>query len=149
MIKNTLITTGFTFLALSCFAEVEISNPWSRITAEAQKNGAIFMTIKSDQEDDLIKAEATELAEKIELHAHKIDVKDGIAKMVEVEAIALPQNKEVVLKPKDLHIMLFGLKKPFRLNEKHKITLTFKKAGEKNVEFEIKPLDYQPCHCNH
>jgi copper(I)-binding protein len=127
---------------------VTISNPWTKNTAKDQKNGAVYMKLMAQEDDKFVKAEAPDIAEKIELHAHKIDDK-GVAQMVAVDAIELKAKEEIMLKPRGLHVMLFGLKKPFNIGDKFPMKLTFEKAGTTEVQIEVKDQNYSCCNCAH
>ncbi len=54
--------------------------------------------------------------------------------MSPVEAIDVPANGQVELKPGGYHIMLIGLKQDMKVGDKIKLTLTFEKAGNVIVE---------------
>jgi len=50
----------------------------------------------------------------------------------------------VTLAPGGLHLMMMGLKEPFKQGEKVPLTLVFEKAGKIDVELAIVPLGASP-----
>lgn len=123
---------------------VTITNPWTKNTAKDQKNAAIYMALISGTNDKLIKAEAPDLADRIELHDHIVN-EEGVAKMVETKFIELKQNQEVLLKPRGRHVMLFGLKKQFNIGDRLHMKLTFEIAGTHEIQVEVKDQNYSCC----
>ena len=100
-------------------------------------NGAAYMTIvnKSANADRLTSAES-DVANSIELH--QTVMKDNVMSMSPVEAIEVPANGQVELKPGGYHVMLVGLKQDLKVGDMVKLTLVFEKAGRINVEAEVK-----------
>ena len=157
MIKNAIFCLSLLIAASPLFAEdktdtskvtytigsVTITNPWAKNTAKDQKNGAVYLKLISTNDDKLIKAEAPDLADSIELHDHIVDEK-GIAKMVKTN-INLKPNEEIILKPGGRHVMLFGLKKQFNVGYKLPMKLTFEKAGTKEILIEVKDQSHNCC----
>ncbi|MDP1724863.1 MAG: copper chaperone PCu(A)C [Alphaproteobacteria bacterium] len=158
MIKNVIFCLSLLIAASPLFAEnkaeepnvkyyigtVTITNPWAKNTAKDQKNAAIYMELISGTNDKLIKAEALDLADRIELHDHIVDAQ-GVAKMVETKAIELRANEKVMLKPRGRHVMLFGLKKQFNVGDRLHMKLTFEIAGTHEVQVEVKDQSHNCC----
>ena len=69
---------------------------------------------------------------------HTMVMEDGGMKMQQVPEITIPAGGQVVLKPKDLHVMLMDLATSIEEGEKFPVTLRFEKAGEKTVEVTVK-----------
>ena len=92
-----------------------------------------IMTITSPQPDRLIAASA--------LIARKTDLMtmegSSSMKMSYLTAIDLPANKAVSLNPAGLHIWLDGLKQPLKEGETFPLTLTFEKAGKREVAVPV------------
>jgi len=113
-----------------------ISHPWSRATAPNQKVGAVFMKIrnKTDVTDHLIGGSTPDAA-KVEIHNH---IKDGnVMRMRRVESVEIPANGSVELAPGGFHVMLMGLKAPLFEETVVPLTLTFKNAGDVEIEAVI------------
>ena len=116
---------------------ISVDAVWARATPGAVKNGAVYLTIKNDghQPDELVKAHS-DRAKRAALHTHIM--KDGIARMRHVKAVAIPQMGKTAFKPGGFHIMLMGLKAPLKEGDTFTISLTFKNAGVRDVTVIIK-----------
>ena len=93
-----------------------------------------ILNIGSDA-DELLKASST-IAASTELHIS--EEKDGVMTMHPVDSVGVPANGQVELMPGGLHIMLIGINKDLVAGEKVVLTLDFKKAGEIQVEAEVR-----------
>lgn len=154
----------------SAGSKIEIQDPWARIVgamdAQAEGNsmdmgtmeagsdhtstegsmgsmigstGAAFMTIKnSGQEADKLVAAASDVADAVEIHLS--EMKDDVMTMRQVDGVDVPAAGEAVLKPGSYHIMLIGLNQELAVGEKVNLTLTFEKAGQMNVEAEVRAM---------
>lgn len=62
----------------------------------------------------------------------------GMMQMQPVSEIAIPGGKTVMLEPGGYHIMLLELAEPLKEGSSVEVTLTFAKAGEKQVKAEVR-----------
>lgn len=117
-------------------SDVFVHHAWARASAGMAGAGAAFMAIHNvgAGADKLVAAKA-DVSAKVELHNHIMD--GGIMKMRQVNAIPLPADSEVELKPGSYHIMFIGLKKPFVEGETFPLTLVLEKAGNVSVTVEV------------
>lgn len=108
---------------------ITIDKAYSFATSAKQKNGAIFLTIQnnSKETDKLISAEAESLADRVELHTHKME--NGSMQMRQVEYIEVPAGSAHTLEPHGDHIMIMGLKQQLIKDSNVDLLLTFEKAG--------------------
>lgn len=130
---------------------VEVTDVWSRVTAPSQTAGAVYMTIRSEEGDKLVKASApTSIAGKTELHettteggmdhgsttAMSDDAMSGGAamSMKPVASVDIPAGGETQLKPGGYHVMMLELADPITEGETIPVTLEFEKAGTVEVE---------------
>lgn len=124
---------------------LQVSGVWARPSAGggmhgsggAAMNGAAYLQVQNSSAtaDRLIKA-TSDVAESVELHTV---VREGdVMKMEQVEAIDVPANGEVTLKPGGFHIMMLGLKHELKVGEKFAITLHFEQAGTVEVQAEVR-----------
>jgi copper(I)-binding protein len=116
---------------------VVIENAWSRATPPGAKIAAGYMTIenKSGSADRLVGA-SSPLAAKVQTH---VTMRDGdIMKMREVKGYAVPANGSYELKPGGAHLMLVGIKRPFKNGDKVPLVLRFEKAGDVKVEMPVR-----------
>lgn len=98
---------------------------------------AAYMRISNSgsEPDRLLKA-SCDAANNVELHIS--EMKDGVMTMHPVESIEVPAKGQVELKPGGLHIMLIGITRDLAAGEKVKISLDFEKAGEIQIEAEVR-----------
>ncbi len=101
--------------------------------------GAAFMTIKnSGKQADKLVAVASDVADAVEIHLS--EMKDDVMTMRQVDGVDVPAGGEAVLQPGSYHIMLIGLKRELAVGEKVSLTLTFEKAGQMDIEAEVRAL---------
>jgi len=130
---------GFTAAQAQEFrqGDLTISHPWARPTAEGQKNGAAYLSIKNggSEADKLVSVESP-VAERTQLHETLND--NGVMKMRAVtDGIEIQPGAAAEFKPGGSHVMLFGLKKRLEEGQSVPLTLTFAKAGSLSVEVKI------------
>jgi periplasmic copper chaperone A len=114
-------------------------------SAPGSKNGAAFLKhIKNSGKvaDQLVSVRTT-IANKAEIHEMKMD--GDVMKMRAINGIDIPPGAEVSVakgNAKGFHLMLLGLKKPLKDGDKFAMWLTFKNAGEVQVEVWVQsPVD--------
>lgn len=130
-------------VALAHSSSLSFDNAWIRASAPGQKNGAAYVQITNSGSHDMQLAGASsDRTERIELHT--IDRTSGVARMKEVETINIPSNKKVALEPGGYHLMMINIKEPFKEGETVPLTLQFKDAEPVTVDFEVKPITFQP-----
>ena len=117
-------------------AQVSVSDAWA-YPIDIGSAGGVFMTITNGtgEADKLLEAR-TDKAMMVQLHTMVME--DGSMKMQQVPEITIPAGGQVVLKPKDLHVMLMDLTTSIEEGEKFPVILRFEKAGEKTVEVTVK-----------
>ncbi|GLR73335.1 copper chaperone PCu(A)C [Aliivibrio sifiae] len=139
--KKTIFALSALLLSSTAFAQSElvIENPYARATPPNAVNSAIFMTIKNTgNEDRTLISASTSIAKKVELHT--VVKTDGMMKMREVDTIDIPKNKDVMLKPGGLHIMLFELTQPLKEEEFIDVTLNFKNGDKEQFKAPVKKV---------
>ena len=124
-------------------AELSVSGAWIRASAPMQVNGAGYAAIqnKSAKADRLLSASA-DVAERVELHT--IITENGVAQMRQVTGIDIPAGGNVNLAPGGFRVMFVKLKQPFVQGKTVPIKFTFEQAGDVIVNFEVKPITYNP-----
>lgn len=110
---------------------VTIQNAWARPTNKGQEVGAAYMTLTSDQDVSLIKAESN-ITKSVEIHS--MTMQKGVMKMRMLETLPLTAGKPYKLEPGGFHLMLFDLKKPLIAGEEVNFELTFK--NKNGIEFK-------------
>ncbi len=116
---------------------IGIEQPWSRATPPGARTGAGYLALSnSGTEADRLVAAASPMAEKVEVHEMKIV--DGVMNMKQVAGgIEIPAGGEAELAPGGFHLMLIGIKEPFKQGAMVPVTLTFEKAGSVEVELDV------------
>lgn len=127
--------------------DVQVRDPWARATPPGAKVAAGYLEIRnSGNQPDRVIGASTPAAERVELH---VQVRDGdVLKMREVKSFEIPARGRLSLRPGGSHLMLFGPKKPFVKGERIPLTLRFERAGELQVELEVRAADTAG-HSNH
>ena len=140
--KKYLVAGLFT-LASICAVQAEewsagsitISDPFARASAGRATAGGGFFKITNSGEADRLVAASADVGAKTELHTH---IREGdVMKMREVEAIDVPANGSVELKPGSFHVMFMKLKGPLTEGSSFPLELTFEKAGKLTIEVPV------------
>lgn len=115
-LRNLIILTLLCLSAPLCLAveTVTLTESWARATRPSGTVGAAYLTItNSSAEDRAVVGGQAQGAGHIELHTHLIE--DDVMRMVEIPEIPLPAGASVILKPGDLHIMLYDLEEALKI----------------------------------
>lgn len=117
-----------------------ISQPWARATVPAAKVGAGYMRITNrGSEPERLVGFAAAIAGRGEVHEMSMD--NGVMKMRQVKGgLVIAPGKTVELKPGGLHVMFIDLKEPLKEGEQVPATLSFEKAGDIDVSFQVKGI---------
>jgi len=118
-------------------APVSVTGVWARATAPGQTDGAVYMSLVSKGGDTLTGAESPD-ADMAMLHSTMR--MGGMSGMKDVDALALPAGKVVMLAPHGYHLMLMGLKHGLKAGQKIELDLEFAKAGKVHVTAPVEPL---------
>jgi copper(I)-binding protein len=117
---------------------VDVSDVWARSSPAGVTSGAVYMTIESAADDELVGASVpTDVAATVVLH--ETVVGDGAAIMMQqVSAVDLPSGGAVAFEPGGLHMMLTDLAGPLESGSSFELTLTFADAEPQIVTVEIR-----------
>jgi periplasmic copper chaperone A len=121
-------------MALAQSADVQITDAWARATPGGAQTAAAYVTIESAAGDRLTGV-STPAAQKAEIH--EMTMVGNVMNMRPVDGVDLPAGQAVTLKPGGYHIMLTGLAKPLREGDTFPLTLTFAKAGAREVTVSV------------
>jgi copper(I)-binding protein len=92
------------------------------------------MQISSAKPLKLIKAESP-LTPNVEIH--NMSMKEGVMEMRAVDAVDVPANKTVSLKPGGFHIMLIKVKQPINKGDSVPLKLTFETPDKKFFSVDV------------
>jgi periplasmic copper chaperone A len=120
--------------ALAQTGQLEVSNAWARATPAKTENGVAYLTIRSPTPDRLVSV-SSPVAKKAELHT--MEMAGMVMKMRPLAGLDIPAGQPVTLKPGSEHIMLLDLNGPLREGQSFPLTLTFEKAGTREVSVAI------------
>lgn len=116
--------------------EMRVEDGWAR-AAMAGRNGAAYgRVVNGTGEADRLIAVKGDIATAVEIH--EMTMEDGVMRMRKLEALDVPANGAVELKPGGNHIMLIGLKDALSEGGSLSLTFVFEKAGEVNVDLPIR-----------
>ena len=116
---------------------LEISQPWARATAPTAPAGCGYLAItnKGTTPDRLVSA-SSPAAQTVQVHEMKMD--GNIMRMREVDhGLEIAPGATVKLAPGGFHLMMMGLKGPFKQGATVPVTLVFEKAGRIDVELTV------------
>ena len=114
--------------------QLEVSNAWARATPAKAENGVAYLTIRSPTPDRLVSV-SSPAAKKAELH--RMEMAGMVMKMRPLAGLDIPAGEPITLRPSGEHIMLMGLNGPLREGQSFPLTLTFEKAGAREVSVAI------------
>ncbi len=146
MRSTRLLTAGLAALLLAAgpasahgykAGSIEIGHPWSRAMPPGARTGAGYLTLenKGAEADRLVSASSPAAAD---VSVHEMSMTDGVMTMRAIEGgLAIPAGGETTLAPGGLHLMLTGVKEPFREGQMVPLTLVFEKAGRVDVELKV------------
>ena len=120
--------------------DLTIGHPWTRATPAGAKVAGGYLTVtntgKSADRLVGVSAVGVEAAE-----IHEMTVVNDIMTMRELKAgIEIKPGETVELKPASFHIMMMGLKEPFKPGQLINGTLRFEHAGSVPVEFKVEAM---------
>lgn len=116
---------------------LEISQPWARATAPTAPAGGGYLAItnKGTTPDRLVSA-ISPAAQTVQVHEMKME--GNIMRMREVDhGLEIAPGTTVKLAPGGFHLMMMGLKEPFKQGTTVPVTLVFEKAGRIDVELAV------------
>ena len=117
---------------------IAIGHPFAQTTLPGQPNGGAYLKLDNQGSADKLLSATTSVSKSVEMHMTSMD--GDVMRMRQVDAIELPANKVVELKPGASHIMLVGLKAPLKEGDSFPLTLKFEKAGEVVVDVKVQAL---------
>jgi periplasmic copper chaperone A len=106
---------------------IEVSAAWARPTPAGTTVGAVYLTLRSGDEDALMAVQVDPaIAGGAAVHETMTEGSDGMMTMTPVSALALAPGDDVVLDPGGDHVMLTDLAAPLTDGETFPIELEFR-----------------------
>ncbi len=136
IIATTVALTSLTAGAQATTVEpsLRVFDVWAKTTVPGGSVSAAYMHIKSAKALKLVNAESP-LTSLVEIH--NMNMKDGVMEMKAVDAIDVPANKLIELKPGGFHIMLIKLNKAINKGDSVPLKLTFETADKKRFTVDV------------
>ncbi|NMG65363.1 copper chaperone PCu(A)C [Azoarcus indigens] len=132
--KKLMLALLFAASVPAAHAQVQIESPWVRATVAAQKASGAFFRITAASDSRLVKV-SSPVANVTELHEMKTE--DGVMKMRQIDALALPAGQAVELKPGGYHVMLMGLKDQIKEGDTVQLSLVVEGKDGKRETVEV------------
>ena len=116
---------------------IDISRPWARTPSATalQAGGFLTLTNKAAETDRLIAA-SSPVAGKIAIRGIKITGSTMTMRPFE-KGLGLPPDTPIAMKPRGYHLFFEELKAPLAKGDRVPVTLTFEKAGTRQVELIV------------
>lgn len=128
--------------------KITVSQMYSFATTSVQKNGAAFMKITNNTDEDISVVRAqTDISERIELHT--MSMENDVMRMRKVENFEIKAGETFELKPSGNHIMLMGLKEALTDESDYTLTLMFDNGETQDVTVEVVIPGTTPGHDHH
>lgn len=128
--------------------DIAVSGAFARAAAAPGGASAAYMTLNAASSPDRLVSAASPAAARVELHTHTLDAQ-GVARMMQVQAIEVAPGSATELKPGGLHVMLMGLTAPLAEGQSIPLTLTFEKAGAVTLEVPVRAVGSMPMSHSH
>ena len=128
-------------LLASCHADetppkIAVEDAWARATVPGQSGSAAYFTIANEGGADRLLTVSSPVAD---ASLHSTSMNNGVMRMRPLEALDVPAESTVALKPGGTHVMLMALKQPLADGGTLELELKFEKSGEQRVMAEVRP----------
>jgi copper(I)-binding protein len=140
LLHGAVLVAAIAVAAQAAPRSISIEKPWARETVEGQAAGGGFMTIVNNgqREDQLVSA-SSPASHEVQIHTMSMD--GGVMRMRQLtDGLSIPAKGKVELKPRGLHIMFIGLKKPLRPGTSVPVTLKFRHTGSMTAQFKVQAM---------
>jgi hypothetical protein len=125
--------------------DLVVDHARTRATAGGQKVAAGYLELRNrGKEADRIIGASTPAAERIELHV--VLMEGQVMKMREVKSFEVPAGGKIEFRPGGPHLMIMGIKRAFKKDERIPVMLRFENAGEVAIELAVEAIDARPAH---
>lgn len=134
-VVSTALALAGTFLSLSAFAQLKVTDAWVRGTVAQQKSSGAFMSLTATEPLRLVEARSP-VAALVEIH--EMTMTDNVMRMRAVSGVDLPAGKTVDLSPGGFHVMLMDLRQQLKEGDSVPLTLVLEDRNRKQQTVEIK-----------
>lgn len=140
LLHGAVLVAAIAVAAQAAPRSISIEKPWARETVEGQAAGGGFMAIVNNgqREDQLVSA-SSPASHEVQIHTMSMD--GSVMRMRQLtDGLSIPAKGKVELKPRGLHIMFIGLKKPLRPGTSVPVTLKFRHTGSMTAQFKVQAM---------
>ena len=109
---------------------ITLDSAWARATLPGQSATAAYFTIANTGGGDRL-VRISSPAGEASLHSTSMD--GGVMRMRRLDALDIPANSAIELKPAAIHVMITGLRRPLGAGERLPLELAFERSGERVV----------------
>jgi len=102
---------------------LRVSGAWVSATVPGQSVGAAYMRLRSEQDASLVEIE-TDASLRAEMH--RMTSVNDVMRMRQLEQVELPAGRSESFAPGGRHVMLVDLRRPLKVGENVRITLTLR-----------------------
>jgi len=136
----TILVCSFNVSAKNVFPKID--NFWLQAAPPNAKTMAAYAEISNDMNQEIILLDVYSPAFEMTM-IHKTVIKDGIAKMIHQNKIAIKPHKKLIFKPGSFHIML--MQPLFKINQGDliKINLIYRYNGKKRIQEMWFPVEFK------
>ncbi len=117
--------------------ELTVDHPVVYAAPPTARAAAGYMTVVNQGEADDRLTDVAVAVEDARAEVHRSEMRDGVMTMQPVEAIDIPAGGAAVLAPGGYHVMITGLPAGPSEGETIDATLTFERAGDVDVTFNV------------
>lgn len=118
---------------------VKVQAAWARATLPGQDEGAVYLSLTSDQADTLLGVSSPDAGEAM---LHRATRRGSMSGMEDVNSLPVAAGQTVVFAPHGLHVMLMGLKHPLAAGATVRLSLRFAQAGTVAVSVPVRPVGF-------
>lgn len=139
-VAAALLATGTALAHDYSVGDLIIDHPVARATPANAPVSAGYMTIRNTgATSDRLIGGSVDFAGTVEIHEMAMD--GDVMKMREIEGgIEIPPGGEIKLQPGGLHVMFIDMRQQLQEGQEHAGMLTFEKAGDVDVVFNVESL---------
>ena len=126
---------------------LRVSGAWASPTVPGQSVGAAYMDLHSTQDATLVKIES-DMSRTADIH--EMTMANDVMRMRRLERMELPAEQTVELAPGRRHVMLMDLRRPLKVGDQVRLTLTLRfRDGRTARETIIVPVLRKAAHGVH
>ena len=135
LIAASVLTTAPAISHETVAGDLTIDHAHARPNLPNRPSAAYMTIMNAGETPDRLLAATSDAFGTIELHT--VEHKDGVMKMMPIEAVDVPAGGMATMEPGGMHLMLFDATERFKIGDKFEATLTFENAGEVTVTFMV------------